>query len=232
MDASTNDCKAKVLLIEDEKKLARSLERHLKREGYSVDLEFDGVKAVEKLNDVSYSLLVLDINLPRKSGYDILTDIRLNLDSMPVLILSARDTVEDRVKGLRLGADDYLVKPFDSSEFIARVEALLRRADMTSSHVLSADDLTMNIKERTVTRGDKTIDLSPKEFALLEFFLRNKNQVLTRTRIAEQVWGYHFDTGTNLVDVYVYYIREAIDKGHPRKLINTVRGQGFIMHDE
>ncbi len=231
MEASSNG-KAQVLLIEDEKKLARSLERHLKREGYTVDLVFDGVEAVEKLKESCYTLLILDINLPKKSGYDILNDIRLQLDSTPVLILSARDTVEDRVKGLRLGADDYLVKPFDSSEFLARVEAILRRADMSSNHLLTAGDLTMNIKERTVTRGDKTIDLSPKEFALLEFFLRNKNQVLTRKRIAEQVWGYHFDTGTNLVDVYVYYIREAIDKGQQTKLINTVRGQGFILVDK
>lgn len=231
MDEHING-KAHVLLIEDEKKLARSLERHLKREGYSVDLAFDGNDAVEKVTDNKYHLLVLDINLPKKSGYDLLNEIRLQLDSTPVLILSARDSIEDRVKGLRLGADDYLVKPFDSGEFLARVEAILRRAEMSSSHVLTACDLTMDIKNRTVKRGDKEIDLSPKEFALLEFFLRNKNQVLTRKRIAEQVWGYHFDTGTNLVDVYVYYIREAIDKGYSSKLINTVRGQGFMMVDK
>jgi two-component system, OmpR family, copper resistance phosphate regulon response regulator CusR len=149
-----------------------------------------------------------------------------------VLILSARDSVEDRVKGLRLGADDYLIKPFDSGEFLARVEAILRRAEMSSNHMLTAGDLTMDIKNRCVKRGEKEINLSPKEFSLLEFFLRNKNQVLTRKRIAEQVWGYHFDTGTNLVDVYVYYVREAIDKGYSFKLINTVRGQGFIMVDK
>jgi len=231
MEDSTNG-KAQVLLIEDEKKLARSLERHLRREGYTVDLVFDGADAVAKVQENDYTLLVLDINLPKKSGYDLLNEIRLQLDSTPVLILSARDTVEDRVKGLRLGADDYLVKPFDSSEFLARVEAILRRAEMSSGHVLTAQDLTMDIKERTVKRGDKIIDLSPKEFALLEFFLRNKNQVLTRKRIAEQVWGYHFDTGTNLVDVYVYYVREAIDKGFQTKLINTVRGQGFMLQDD
>jgi two-component system, OmpR family, copper resistance phosphate regulon response regulator CusR len=230
MEESTNG-NACVLLIEDEKKLARSLERHLKREGYSVELAFDGSEAQGKLATNTYKLLILDINLPKMSGYDLLQEIRLQLDSTPVLILSARDTVEDRVKGLRLGADDYLVKPFDSGEFLARVEAVLRRSEMTSSHILTAGDLTMDIKERTVKRGEKEITLSPKEFSLLEFFLRNKNQVLTRKRIAEQVWGYHFDTGTNLVDVYVYYIREAIDKGFSKKLINTVRGQGFIMTD-
>jgi two-component system, OmpR family, copper resistance phosphate regulon response regulator CusR len=231
MEVSTNG-NVCVLLIEDEKKLARSLERHLKREGYSVELAFDGSEAQGKLATNAYKLLILDINLPKMSGYDLLQEIRLQLDSTPVLILSARDTVEDRVKGLRLGADDYLVKPFDSGEFLARVEAVLRRSEMTSSHILTAGDLTMDIKERTVKRGEKEITLSPKEFSLLEFFLRNKNQVLTRKRIAEQVWGYHFDTGTNLVDVYVYYIREAIDKGFSKKLINTVRGQGFIMTDK
>ncbi len=231
MEEATNG-KAHVLLIEDEKKLARSLERHLKREGYSVELSFDGVDAVNKVQANKYKLLILDINLPKKSGYDLLNEIRLQLDSTPVLILSARDTVEDRVKGLRLGADDYLIKPFDSGEFLARVEAILRRAEMSSNHILTAGDLTMDIKNRCVKRGDKEINLSPKEFSLLEFFLRNKNQVLTRKRIAEQVWGYHFDTGTNLVDVYVYYVREAIDKGHSCKLINTVRGQGFVMVDK
>jgi DNA-binding response OmpR family regulator len=231
MEGLTNG-KAHVLLIEDEKKLARSLEKHLTREGYSVELAFDGEEAADKLKHNTYKLLILDINLPKKSGYDVLNEIRLELDSTPVLILSARDTVEDRVKGLRLGADDYLVKPFDSGEFLARVEAILRRTELSTSHLLTAEDLIMDIRERTVRRGDKEINLSPKEFSLLEYFLRNKNQVLTRKRIAEQVWGYHFDTGTNLVDVYVYYVREAIDKGYPKKLINTVRGQGFIMVDK
>lgn len=231
MGESTNG-KHYVLLIEDEKKLARTLERHLKREGYLVDLVFDGVEAVDKVLEHNYDLMVLDINLPKKSGFDLLNEIRLQLDSTPVLILSARDTVEDRVRGLRLGADDYLVKPFDSGEFLARVEAVLRRSEISSSKVLSAADLTVDVQNRIVKRGDKEISLSPKEFSLLEYFLRNKNQVLTRKRIAEQVWGYNFDTGTNLVDVYVYYIREAIDRGHPRKLINTVRGQGFMMEDK
>ncbi len=226
-----NNCKNYVLLIEDEKKLARTLERHLKREGYVVDLAFDGVEAVDKVLEKKYNLIVLDINLPKKSGFDIINEIRLQFDSTPVLILSARDTVEDRVRGLRLGADDYLVKPFDSGEFLARVEALLRRSEISSRSVLTAADLTLDIENRIVKRGEKQINLSPKEFSLLEFFIRNKNQVLTRKRIAEQVWGYNFDTGTNLVDVYVYYVREAIDRGHPRKLINTVRGRGFIMTD-
>jgi DNA-binding response OmpR family regulator len=222
----------RILLVEDEKKLARTLERHLSREGYEIDFAFDGDEAKEKALANEYKLLILDLNLPKKSGYDVLYELRLQLYATPVLILSARDKVEDRVKGLRLGADDYLIKPFDSSELIARVQAILRRSETTAGQFLTACDLTMDLKERKVSRGEREIDLSPKEFALLEFFLRNKNQVLTRKRIAEQVWGYNFDTGTNLVDVYVYYVREAIDKGYPRKLINTVRGQGFIMLDK
>ncbi len=228
----SNNGKSYLLLIEDEKKLARTLERHLKREGYVVDLAFDGVEAVDKVLEKKYNLIVLDINLPKKSGFDIINEIRLQFDSTPVLILSARDTIEDRVRGLRLGADDYLVKPFDSGEFLARVEAVLRRSEITSRSVLTAADLTLDVENRIVKRGEKQINLSPKEFSLLEFFIRNKNQVLTRKRIAEQVWGYNFDTGTNLVDVYVYYVREAIDRGHPHKLINTVRGRGFIMEDK
>jgi DNA-binding response OmpR family regulator len=228
----TNNGKNHVLLIEDEKKLARSLKHHLTREGYDVDLTNDGLEAVDKILQNQYSLLVLDINLPRKSGFDILQEIRTQSVDTPVLILSSRNAVEDRVKGLRLGADDYLMKPFDSSEFLARVEAILRRSEVAATQVLKADDLALDMQNRKVTRGEREINLSPKEFLLLEFFLRNKNQVLTRKRIAEQVWGYNFDTGTNLVDVYVYYIREAIDKGHPRKLINTVRGQGFMMVDK
>lgn len=228
----TTNGKNHLLLIEDEKKLARSLKNHLMREGYAVDLTHDGVEAISKILQNDYNLLVLDINLPRKSGFDILDEIRNRSNNTPVLILSSRNTVEDRVKGLQLGADDYLIKPFDSSELLARVEAILRRTENSANQVLKADDLSLDIKNRKVTRGDKIINLSPKEFLLLEFFLRNKNQVLTRKRIAEQVWGYNFDTGTNLVDVYVYYIREAIDKGHSRKLINTVRGQGFMMVDK
>lgn len=228
----TNNGKHHVLLIEDEKKLARSLKNHLMREGYAVDLTHDGVEAVNKILQNEYNLLILDINLPNKSGFDILDEIRNQSNETSVLILSSRNAVEDRVKGLRLGADDYLIKPFDSSELLARIEAILRRSENSANQVLKADDLLLDIQNRKVTRGEKEINLSPKEFLLLEFFLRNKNQVLTRKRIAEQVWGYNFDTGTNLVDVYVYYIREAIDKGHPRKLINTVRGQGFMMTDK
>ncbi len=222
----------RLLLVEDEKKLARTLERHLTREGYEIDVAYDGDEAKEKALANEYKLLILDINLPKKSGYDVLYELRLLMNTTPVLILSARDKIEDRVKGLRLGADDYLVKPFDSSELLARVEAILRRSDATPDYILSACDLSMDIKERKVKRGERDISLSPKEFSLLEFFLRNKNQVLTRKRIAEQVWGYNFDTGTNLVDVYVYYVREAVDKGFPKKLINTVRGQGFMMVDK
>lgn len=138
---------------------------------------------------------------------------------MPVLIVSARDHVSDRVQGLRLGTDDYLPKPFDSNELLARIEAILRRSGNSSISILRAGDLVIDLVSRTVRRGDQSVSLSPREFALLEYFLRNKNQILTRARLAEQVWGYAFETGTNIVDVYVSYVREAVDKKFPKKLI-------------
>ena len=162
----------------------------------------------------------------------LLRHLREKGDETPVLILSARGAIGDRVKGLRMGADDYLAKPFDSGELLARLEAILRRAGRGRSTVLTAGDLTLDLVARTVTRGREKIGLSPKEFALLDFFVRNKNHVLTRKRIAEAVWGYTFDTGTNIVNVYVAYLRKAIDNGHSKKLLHTVPGQGYVLKDK
>ncbi len=224
--------KIKLLVVEDEKKLAHSLERQLNSHGFIVELAYDGVEAEEKAFNDQFALIILDLGLPKKSGLDVLQSLRERSYPTPVLILSARDQVSDRVKGLQLGADDYLPKPFDSSELIARIQAILRRSGNAGISILRADDLVMDVVQRTVRRGDKTIILSPREFALLEYFLRNKNQILTRKRIAEQVWGYTFETGTNIIDVYVSYVRDAVDKGFPRKLIQTVRGEGFFLQDE
>lgn len=224
--------KIKILLVEDEKKLARSMERQLNRQGFDVELAFDGGDAERKALNDQFGLIILDLGLPVKSGLDVLQTLRSRSYATPVLIVSARDQVNDRVQGLRLGADDYLPKPFDSNELLARIEAILRRSGSSSISILKAGDLVMDLVNRTVRRGDKTISLSPREFALLEFFLRNKNQILTRARIAEQVWGYTFETGTNIVDVYVSYVREAVDKEFPKKLIQTIHGQGFMLQDE
>lgn len=229
---STGERKVRILLVEDEKKLARSLERQLTRLGYDVVLAFDGVEAHDKAQSHELALIILDLNLPKKSGFEVLEELRAQSYSTPVLILSARDKVEDRIKGLQIGADDYLVKPFDFGELSARIEAILRRGEVKRIAILQAADLTMDVLKRTVKRGGVDIALTPKEFAVLEYFLRNKNQLLTRKRIAEQVWGYTFDTGTNIVDVYVRYLRKSIDEGFAKKLIQTVYAQGFMLKAE
>jgi len=221
-----------VLIIDDEKKLARSMEKTLERAGYHADCAFDGISGEAKATSHPYHIIILDINLPDKSGFDVLESLRAQSYMTPVLILTARDKVEDRVAGLQRGADDYLRKPFDSNELLARIQAILRRSGLTPTSILHAGDLLMDVAKRTVMRGDREILLSTKEFLLLQFFLRNKNQILTRKRIAEQVWGYTFDTGTNIVDVYVSYLRNSIDKGFQKKLIQTVYGEGFLLKDE
>ncbi len=221
----------KILLVEDEKKLARAIERQLVRAGYNVDLAFTGEVAIEKITSLEFQLVILDIFLPGKSGIDVLHEIRSQSYATPVLILSARDRVQDRVQGLEVGADDYLTKPFDSSELLARIQSILRRSGTLRTSILEAGGLIMDMVKRTVKRDNKDISLTQTEFALLEFFMRNKNTLITRKRIAEQVWGYKFETGTNIVDVYISYLRNSVDKGFPRKLIETVRGEGFILKD-
>jgi DNA-binding response OmpR family regulator len=221
-----------LLLVEDEEKLTASLQRHLNREGFNVDISYDGISAQEKLRSSKYHLVILDLNLPGISGIELLENMRKSGNRTPILILSARDKVEDRVQGLSIGADDYLVKPFDINELTARIRAILNRAGMLQETSLTAGDLVMDLINRTVKRKGQEISLSPKEFSLLEFFLKNKNQVITGKRIAEQVWGYTFETGTNIVNVYVNYLRKNIDNNFERKLIFTVRGQGFILVDK
>jgi DNA-binding response OmpR family regulator len=222
----------RILIVEDEKKLAQSLQKQLERVGYKTEKAFDGVEAEEKIFSQEYSLVILDLNLPKKSGLEVLKGMRERLNSVPTIILSARDKTHDRVLGLELGADDYLVKPFDSTELLARVSAVLRRSGAVRSSILQAGDLVLDTVQRTVQRGGKNISLSPREYTLLEFFVRNKNQILTRRRIAEQVWGYTFDTGTNIVDVYISYLRKAIDDGFSKKLIRTIHGEGFILTED
>jgi two-component system, OmpR family, copper resistance phosphate regulon response regulator CusR len=221
----------KILLVEDERKLARVIGRQLSRASYEVDIVHDGQSAINNIFSEEYHIILLDLNIPNKSGIDVIREIRSKSYLTPILIISARDTVKDRVNGLEIGADDYLTKPFDSSELIARIQAILRRSGTLRTAILKVKDLSMDMVNRTVSRGEKNISLSQTEFSLLEFFLRNKNTILTRRRIAEQVWGYKFETGTNIVDVYVSYLRDSIDKEFPTKLIETVRGEGFILKD-
>jgi two-component system, OmpR family, response regulator len=222
----------RLLLIEDEEKLNTTLQRQLQREGFDVSVCYDGLTAKEMIKIGLYHLIILDLNLPGMSGSELLEYMRKTGDRTPVLILSARDKIEDRIEGFNIGADDYLVKPFDINELIARIKAILNRAGFMQVTTLSAGDLKMDLINRTVKRGKDEITLSPKEFSLLEFFLKNKNQIITSKRIAEQVWGYTFETGTNIVNVYINYLRKNIDNHHERKLLVTIRGQGFILVDK
>lgn len=229
MKLPKTDGDIRILLVEDEKRLAHSLERLLVRAGYSVCVAFDGQSAIDAATQQELHLIVLDLNLPIKSGVEVLHELRRALYNTPVLILSARDGIQDRLMGFETGADDYLTKPFDSSELLVRMQAILRRSGAIRTSVLQAADLTMDVIRRTVNRAGSKITLTQTEFSLLEFFLRNKNTILTRRRIAEQVWGYKFETGTNIVDVYISYLRDSIDKGFSPKLIETVRGEGFML---
>lgn len=222
----------KLLLVEDDKILSKLVKKQLNKAGYEVDIAPDGELAEISATTRQYDLMILDLNLPKKNGLEVLESLRKAGYSIPVLILTAKDKAEDRVKGLRLGADDYLGKPFDSAELLERIQAILRRSGTERNSLLQAGDVILDLVKRTVTREGKNIRLTPKEFDLLAFFIRNKNQIVTRRRLAEQVWGYTFDTGTNVVDVYVGYLRENIDKDFRKKLIQTVRGEGFIFSNE
>ena len=222
----------RILLVEDEENLAHAIKKQLEHKGYFVEISYEGGDVGERVVQKEYHLIILDIILPKKSGFDILQELRSDKITTPVLILTCLADAKDRIKGLNLGADDYLVKPFDSGELMARIEAILRRTGFGHISILQAGDLVMDVSKRSVYRGVKKIKLSDKEFLMLEFFLRNKNQIITRKRLSEQVWGYTFDTGTNLVDVYICYLRDAIDEGFPVKLFKTIRGEGYILKDD
>lgn len=230
--ASLPDGEINILVIEDEPHLVESIARRLSEEGYIVDTARDGEEGYQLALSKRYHVIILDLLLPRKDGLRVLRDLRRNKVQSMVLILTARSTVEDRVEGLRTGADDYMAKPFAVMELIARVETLLRRQGLVQSSILQVADLELDTTTRIAHRASKTIHLTTKEYLLLELLMRNKNRILTRRTIAEQVWGYTFDTGTNLVDVYINYLRKSVDNGFPKRLIYTVRGVGFVLKEE
>ncbi|MCG3116897.1 MAG: response regulator transcription factor [Candidatus Manganitrophus sp. SA1] len=216
------------LVVEDEEKVARFVRRALEEESYAVDVVGDGEAAIDQIEVVPYDMIFLDLTLPKKGGLEVLQWLRQKGLKVPVLILTARTAIGDRVKGLDLGADDYLVKPFAIEEFLARVRALLRRGGVTAP-LLQADDLTLDPVTHEVRRAGQKIELTTKEYALLEYFMRNPNRVLTRSMISEHVWDIHFDTFTNVIDVYVNYLRNKVDRGFKRPLIQTVRGVGYVL---
>jgi DNA-binding response OmpR family regulator len=222
----------RVLVVEDEAKVASFVKRALEEESYAVDVCADGAAGLDQAQSGGYDLIVLDVMLPGLSGVEMLTALRRKNIATPVLILTAQAQIEHRVRGLDAGADDYLTKPFAIEELLARVRALLRRGSGAAAGVLEVDDLVLNPATREVMRGGQRIELTAKEYALLDYLLRNAGRVLTRPMIAEHVWNQDFDTYTNVIDVYVNYLRAKIDKGHARKLIHTVRGSGYVLKAE
>jgi heavy metal response regulator len=222
----------RILVVEDEKKVAGFIKKGLEEEGYAIDLAFDGREGLVKALDGVHDLIILDINLPKLDGLRVLQEFRKSRGKTPVLLLTVRAAIEDKVLGLDTGADDYLTKPFAFQELLARIRALLRRRVEAAPPLLQVADLTLDPARRIVSRGTERIDLSTKEFALLDYFMRNPGRVLTRTMIAEHVWDYAFDPMSNVIDVYVNYLRNKIDAGREPKLIHTVRGVGYVLQVE
>jgi DNA-binding response OmpR family regulator len=219
----------RILVVEDETKVGCFIKRALEEESYAVDLCEDGAQGLDMGLSGNYDLIVIDLMLPGLPGLEVLKRLRKEKIHTPVLILTAQSKVDQRVKGLDAGADDYLTKPFAIDELLARVRALLRRGTSDVPGVLQVDDLVLNPATREVTRGGQRIDLTVKEYALLEYFLRHAGRVLTRPMISEHVWNQDFDTFTNVIDVYVNYLRNKIDRGRARKLIHTIRGSGYML---
>lgn len=222
-----------ICLVEDEDKVSSFIKKGLEEHGYTVEVYNNGRDGYEALSNKDYNLAILDVMLPDVTGIEVCRQIRIEQPQLPVLMLSALDTIDDRVKGLQSGSDDYLVKPFHFSELLARIEALLRRKKLTETenHILSFHGLKLNTWDKTAEREGKQIALTAKEYNLLELFLRHPNKLLSRDYIMEVVWGINFDTGTNMVDVYVNYLRNKIQKGFDKKLIHTVIGMGYILKD-
>jgi len=219
----------RILVVEDEPKIARFIKKGLTEQGYAVDAALNGEEALAYAKSAPYDLIILDLLLPGIDGITVCRILRETSLAAPILILTAMDSVEDRVKGLDAGADDYLVKPFAFAELLARIRALLRRPQTVASNSLQLGDLLLDVAKRKVERGGVPVDLTAKEYALLEYLVRNQCQVLTRTQIMEHVWNYDFFSGSNIVDVYIRYLRKKIDDGRDAKLIKTIRGAGYTI---
>jgi heavy metal response regulator len=222
----------RILIVEDEKKVANFIKQGFEEEGFAVDWAADGREGMLLALDGVHDLIILDLNLPKMDGLQVLQELRQARVKAPVLLLTVRAMIEDKVLGLDTGADDYLTKPFSFQELLARARALLRRRLETEPTLLRVADLTLDPARRLVRRGAEKIELSTKEFALLDYFMRNPGRVLTRTMIAEHVWDYDFDTATNIIDVYVNFLRKKIDADREPKLIHTVRGVGYVMQGD
>lgn len=221
----------RILVIEDEKKVAGFIKKGMEEETYAVDVAVDGEEGLAMAEINQYDLIILDLMLPKIDGLEVLTRCREKKINTPILLLTAKDSVEDKVTGLNKGADDYLTKPFAFSELLARSRSLLRRGQGEAKTVLKLADLSLDMVSHKVNRNGEEVELTGKEYSLLEYFMRNQGKVLTRTMIAEHVWDYNFDTFTNVIDVYINHLRKKIDKDHPKKLLHTLRGVGYVLKE-
>lgn len=223
----------KILVVEDEPKVAGLVKKGLEEHGFEVDIAYDGLMGLKMFQQTIYQLLIIDINLPVMNGFDLCKEIRTENNRVPILMLTALSGTDNKVMGFESGADDYLVKPFEFRELVARIKALLRRTEreVFTSRILEIADLQMDTDAKIVKRGNDIIELTAKEFALLEYFLVNQGRVVSRVDIAEKIWDINFDTGTNVIDVYVNFLRKKIDKNYNPKLIHTVIGMGYVIRE-
>jgi DNA-binding response OmpR family regulator len=217
----------RVLVVEDNPKIAEGIRKGLAEHGFAVDVSMTGFEAEEMASTVDYDIVVLDLMLPDRDGTDVCRNLRRRKNKTPVLMLTALGSTEEKVAGLNAGADDYLTKPFEFDELVARIRAILRRGEATESRTLRVHDLELDLYTRHAKRGDKTVELSNKEFALLEYLMRNPNRVLTRTQIGEKVWDMNFEPSSNVIDVYIANLRKRIDRGFDVPLIHTIKGAGY-----
>jgi two component transcriptional regulator, winged helix family len=219
----------RLLVVEDEKKLNDLITKKLEKEYYGVDSCFDGEEAVRYVEGTEYDAIILDIMLPKLDGFKVIKRIRAKKNKVPILLLTARDNIDDKVKGLDYGADDYLVKPFIFEELMARIRVLLRRNSGNADNIITIANLKVDLDAKTVFRDDVLIKLSGREYSILEYLIRNKGKILPRERIEDHIWNYEYEGGTNVIDVYIRYLRKKIDDGYTPKLIHTVRGLGYVL---
>lgn len=221
----------KILIVEDEKKVASFIKKGLEEECYSIDVAFDGREGLKLITSEEYDLIIMDIMIPYIDGITLLKDIRKRDIATPILMLTVKDSVKDKVEGLNAGADDYLAKPFAFEELLARIRSLLRRSGDSKTNKLKVGELILDLQSHRVYRGDKEIILTPKEYAILEYLMRNANKIISRTKLIEHVYDYHFDTETNIIDVYINKVRSKVDNEFDTPLIHTIRGVGYIIKD-
>ena len=219
----------RLLVVEDEKKLNELITKKLKKEYYGVDSCFDGEEAIRYVEGTEYDAVILDIMLPKLDGFEVIKRIRAKKNKVPILLLTARDNIDDKVKGLDYGADDYLVKPFIFEELMARIRVLLRRNSGNADNVITIANLKVDLDAKTVFRDDLLIKLSGREYSILEYLIRNKGKILSRERIEDHIWNYDYEGGTNVIDVYIRYLRKKIDDSYTPKLIHTIRGLGYVL---